>query len=109
MKDRGELVVLLLHEVRLTQAQLEVNMQHAIAVVIVGAGLSLVGTAQAGVDTSALRFVTGQSQHQSSGTMSPDEQARKSQETPSHSQFGGAAKDQSTRERQHPQYPESAQ
>ena len=88
-------------------------MQHAIAVVIVGAGLSLIGTAQAGVDTSGLRLVTGQSQgqsqHQSSGTMSPEEQAGKSQETPSHSQFGGAEKDQGTRERQHRQYPESAQ
>ncbi len=84
-------------------------MQHTIAVVIVGAGLSLIGTAQAGVDTSGLRLVTGQSQHQSSGTMSPEQQAGKSQETPSHSQFGGAQKDQGTRERQHQQYPESAQ
>ena len=84
-------------------------MHHAIAVVIVGASLSLIGTSQAGVDTSGIRLVTGQSQHQSSGTMSPDEQARKSQETPSHSQFGGAPKDQDTRDRQHRQYPESAQ
>jgi hypothetical protein len=98
-----------LHEEKTYTSNLEVNMHHAIAVAIVGASLSLVGTSQAGVDTSGLRLVTGQTQPQSSGTMSPEEQARKSQETPSHSQFGGAPKDQETRERQHRQYPESSQ
>ena len=88
-------------------------MLHGIATVMVTAGLSLAGTAGTGVHATdgLLMPVTGQSQQQqqSSGTMSPSEQAKQSQETPSHSQFGGAAKDQATRERQHTQYPESAQ
>ena len=87
-------------------------MLHGIAAVMVSAGLSLAGTAEAGVPATdgLLMLVTGQQQsQQSSGTMSPSEQAKQSQDTPSHSQFGGTAKDQATRERQHSQYPESAQ
>ena len=88
-------------------------MRYGIAAVMITAGLGLAGTAQAGVQASdgLLTLVTGQSQQQqqSSGTMSPSEQAKQSQETPSHSQFGGAGKDQATRDRQHRQYPESAQ
>lgn len=86
-------------------------MLHGIAAGVLITGLSLAGSAQAGVQATdgLVVLVTGQSQQQSSGTMSPSEQAKQSQETPSHSQFGGAAKDQATRERQHKQYPDSAQ
>lgn len=83
-------------------------MTHVSAIVFLGAGLYLTGTAYAGVDALQGRTipVTGQS---SQSKEHQKEQARQSQETPSHSQFGGAPKDQEARERHHPQYPESAQ
>jgi len=83
-------------------------MNHVGALVLVGAGLYVTGAIEAVADVSPKPaiLVTGQS---SQSKESRKEQARKSQETLAHSQFGGAAKDQETRERHHPQYPESAQ
>lgn len=86
-------------------------MMHVVAVVFFGAGLCLSGTAYSGIESvqGSKILVTGQSQPSSQQQEQSQEQARTSQETPSHSQFGGAEKDQAARERHHSQYPESAQ
>jgi len=71
----------------------------------------MAGASQAGFEAQAPGLLVAK---ESKSSQSPSQQreaeeARRSQNTPSHSQFGGAPKDQGTRERQHPQYPETAQ
>lgn len=90
-------------------------MKHVLPVVIAAAGLGLSPAAfghSPSADGSPVTLVTSQSQSQSGSSSQQqrhEEQARTSEETPAHSQFGGAPKDQETRERHHQQYPESAQ
>jgi hypothetical protein len=88
-------------------------MKQVLPIVIATAGLSFSVAAYgppASMAGSEVTPVTGQSRSGSSSEQQRhEEQARQSQDTPSHSQFGGAPRDQDTRERHHQQYPESAQ
>lgn len=90
-------------------------MKHFVSIIIAGAGLCMAGTTFAhstSDDSGRATTVTSQSkQSKSEGTSEQDrhrEQAKESQETPAHAEFGGH-KDPEARARQHPQYPESAQ
>jgi hypothetical protein len=98
-------------------------MKHLVSIVIAGAGLCMVGTTFAhstSGDHGQATVVTSQSkqskpdqskQSKSESTSEQErhgEQAKQSQETPAHTEFGGD-KNPDARSRQHPQYPESAQ
>ncbi|MBD0315396.1 MAG: hypothetical protein ICV75_01780 [Nitrospiraceae bacterium] len=82
-------------------------------IVLAAAGLILSTTAYTPSVSAGGSGITPVASQSTSGSSSEEqrnkEQAQKSQETPSASQFGGAPRDQETRERHHRQYPESAQ
>ena len=93
-------------------------MTRLVSIIIAGAGLCVGGAAYAhslSVHEAAATPVSGPSRSQSSSDrqsqrdQTKEEQAKKSRETPSHTEFGGQPRDQEARERHHQQYPESAQ
>jgi hypothetical protein len=94
-------------------------MTRLVSMIIAAAGVCVGGAAYAhslSVHEAAAAPVSGPSRSQSSPDrqstqrdQTKDEQAKKSRETPSHTEFGGQPRDQEARERHHQQYPESAQ
>lgn len=95
----------------------EVNMKRLVSIAL-GAALCVAGTAYAHStpgNQAVLTPASGQSHSQSSSGSSSsqrgqtEQQAKESQDTPAHTEFGGQPKDDAARERHHQQYPESAQ
>ncbi len=90
-----------------------ISKKSIIVAVMGGAARCLMGTTPAYSSGEGLiKLVGSQSQSNPSDKQQHqqhNEQARQSQETPAYSEFGGAQKDQETRERHHQQFPESAQ
>jgi hypothetical protein len=84
-------------------------MKKSLSLMAAGAGLCLAGAAYGHDSATHQKATPMANQSQSSDQQRQKQQAKQSEETPAHTEFGGQAKDQEARERHHQQYPDIAQ